>query len=130
MSKRQPPAPLICPSAPAKEGAVLLGVVEEGRVHHLGAPLTIDRSFVAEAAATSPAPLESRFRFASACQQSACSNWEGSRCALSQHVARLGQSNALPDCLIRRSCRWFAQDGPSACRGCVEVVTHLKPENL
>jgi hypothetical protein len=39
-------------------------------------------------------------------------------------VARLPEVvSSLPPCNIRRTCRWFAQEGGAACRRCPQIST-------
>ena len=120
--------PLMCPSAPCKEGAVLLGVVgSDGRVGYLKQRVHVDSDFV-RIAREGRSP-EKRFRFSLPCVQSGCGQWKEGRCGVPDKV--LPQTRApelhekLPACTIRPECRWFAQEGASACVGCSEVVTDL-----
>lgn len=122
----------LCPSAPATEGAILLGVVgADGAIGYLQPPLTVDADFLERAAHGRPA--EERFRFSSPCVEASCGYWTGTSCGVIEQVlARQGahelpQAAALPHCSIRRSCRWFAQSGPRACSACPYVVTRQSP---
>jgi hypothetical protein len=121
-----------CPSAPATEGALLIGVVgADGRVANLGTPLPIDAAFI-ETAKAQGAP-EQRFRFSSRCQKERCLHWQNHECALigELHAAALeaGESlkaPGLPPCAIRAKCRWWRQRGRDACAVCPLVVTDTK----
>jgi hypothetical protein len=119
----------LCPSAPAQEGALLIGVVApDGRVARLGMPLTVDQAFLEKARARgSP---EQQFRFSAPCQERGCMNWTGEACGLIGALHRaastagvLEQAGALPRCAIRGSCRWWRQRGPDACAVCPMVIT-------
>jgi hypothetical protein len=48
------------------------------------------------------------------------------RCRLASKIVRLlGESTAeLPPCSIRQECRWWLQEGVSACLRCPQIVTH------
>jgi hypothetical protein len=84
----------------------------------------------AAGSATSPeSSLESRYRFAGPCVTSSCGFWTGDHCGLGAKLVEsfretVGPSQAeLPKCAIRRSCRWFAEQGTAACSPCSYVVT-------
>jgi len=121
-----------CPSAPATDGAFLIGVVTaEGRVANLGTPLTVDMAFIETAKAHGA--LEQRFRFSSPCQKERCVHWKKHECGLigELHTAasEAGESlsvSALPRCAIRAECRWWRQRGRDACAVCPLVVTDTR----
>jgi hypothetical protein len=121
-----------CPSAPATDGALLIGVVTaDGRVANLGTPLPIDAAFI-ETANAHGAP-EQRFRFSSPCQKQRCVHWNNRECGLigELHTAasEAGENlsiAALPRCAIRADCRWWRQRGRDACAVCPLVVTDTK----
>lgn len=122
----------LCPSAPAAEGAILLGVVgPDGAVGYLQPSLTVDSDFLERAARGRPA--EERFRFSSPCIEGRCGYWTGTSCGVIEQVLarqdaqELPVAAALPHCSIRRSCRWFAQSGPRACSACPYVITRQSP---
>ena len=123
---------LLCPSAPADEKAILLGVIQsDGSVAFLKDRIEVTREFL-DIAAKGPAP-ETRFRFSSACIGSACKQWVNGGCSLPARLAemipRLEATDApLPNCSIRDQCRWFAQRGSDACRVCPVVVTCGGPQ--
>jgi hypothetical protein len=108
-------------------------VAADGVVDYVGPGITVDDAFVARAH-EGRAP-EKRFRFADACVHDHCRHWSGSRCGIIDGVlasptgrAASEEVEALPRCGIRGSCRWFAQDGPRACRVCPLVITDLEAE--
>lgn len=115
--------PRTCPSARAAPGATLLGVLgRDGRMVPLRTAMTVDQDFVA---ATGPRP-EARMRFAHACVKGHCAQWTGHRCGVIEKVlGHLGvpEPAPLPPCLIRATCRWFAEQGAAACGVCDLVVT-------
>ncbi len=62
-------------------------------------------------------------RFVGPCVQDECMNWnEG--CQLGKSLSRLSghAHRAYPDCSIRSQCRWFLENGPSACDVCISVT--------
>ncbi len=118
--------PRTCPSARAEPGAVLLGVIgAHGRMKPLRTAMAVDADFVARAARAGPP--EARMRFANACVKGGCAQWTGLHCGVIERVlTHLGTPPApetLPPCLIRATCRWFAERGGAACGVCDLVVT-------
>jgi hypothetical protein len=119
----------LCPSAPAEPGAQLIGVVgAQGQVEHLLTPLVVDASFI-DTARRHGGLLGKRFRFASTCQQGGCSHWADHACGLIGRLQDAAQAQAierrtsLPECGIRKQCRWWMQSGRDACSVCTLVVT-------
>ncbi len=117
----------LCPSAPAREGALLIGVVEaNGSVTFLPQPRAVNGSAL-RALKVGREP-ERRFRFASKCQRTRCLNWNASGCTL---IGRI-QDDLCPEgmnpapgapCSIHASCVWYAQNGLEACANCRLVIT-------
>ena len=122
-----PERPLLCPSAqPSMDAPRLLGVVEptdEGpRVAYLNEEVPVTEDLLAQTLPASPTEV---FRFSATCESSRCTHFDGTRCKLAMRIVqRLPVVvEALPICLIRSSCRWFAQEGRAACLRCPQVVT-------
>ena len=124
--------PLRCPSAPATNGALLIGIIEtDGHVVNLGTPLPIDDAFIETARANGPP--EERFRFSSPCQTDRCCHWKGHQCGLIGELCESARekslideeasADGLPRCAIRAECRWWSQRGRDACTVCPLVVT-------
>jgi hypothetical protein len=118
---------LFCPSAqPELAGSMIIGVVESRarteRVSHLAHPVKISGHWPAspEGYAATAA-----FRFAAPCQKGECTNWSGSKCRVAQELVRIlpASTPELPQCSLRRVCRWFEQEGTGACMRCSQVVT-------
>ncbi|MEU3452923.1 hypothetical protein ABZ671_04880 [Micromonospora sp. NPDC006766] len=119
----------MCPSTPVANATVFLGMITPaGRVAYV-TPSTPADVALAAVDADSDAPIESRYRLAGPCVTSSCGFWTGDHCGLG---ARLTESYReavdpaeveLPKCAIRRTCRWFAEQGPAACPACSHVVT-------
>jgi hypothetical protein len=118
---------LLCPSAPAREKAILLGVIRlDGTVAFLKDRLLVTPEFLATA--TRHGAPETRYRFSSPCIGSACQQWAHGGCSLPTSLASLlslplSPTDELPACSIRSQCRWFAQHADAACRTCPLVVT-------
>ena len=117
---------ILCPSSPAQEGGLLLGVVGSDRaVRFLPEPerMTAD---LTEAIAAVDAP-EQHFRFAHRCVKSGCGQWSGGRCGVIDLVLNANQHltdpTSLPRCAIRPRCRWYQQSGATACVVCPFIVT-------
>lgn len=120
----------LCPSHPCEEGARLIGIVQrDGTVAFTPDDIRIDAAFV-ETAKRGRTP-EARFRFAGACQRGRCMQWTGERCGIIDGVLRdvaehdVAVAAALPDCAIRKQCRWYMQAGERACRACPLVMTQM-----
>jgi hypothetical protein len=69
------------------------------------------------------------FRFAARCEERRCVHYDGHRCALARRIVEQLDPvvDVLPPCLVRTTCRWFAEEGAEACRRCPQVVTVVPP---
>jgi hypothetical protein len=115
---------LTCPSSHCAPGNLLIGIVAgDGSIVPIRPPLAVDDTFVDDARQASQRPAEARFRFAGRCVTSSCQQWTGSRCGIGDIVAASRpEPEPLRPCVIRPTCRWWAQNGPDACRGCALVA--------
>jgi hypothetical protein len=127
------PVPM-CPSAPPKSGALLLGrFTEEGRLAFAAEPLPVTGSFLARA--EQGGDVGKRFRFASRCMESACSRWQNGKCTVGLAAMEAAKHQELkkpldlPACAIRSQCRWFAQEGEAACKICPLVVYDMNDQS-
>ena len=116
-----------CPSAqPDWEGAVVLGVVggtlEEPRLAYLDEPSPATPELMET---TSPVKPTEVFRIAAPCAGSKCVHFDGTNCQLVTRIVNIlpRVADALPPCHIRPTCRWYLQEGKSACQRCPQVVT-------
>jgi len=116
-----------CPSAACSTSANLLGIVQTDQtVVLLDTPIKISDAFIQNA--NKYGEPERHFRFADKCIKSGCGQWTGKSCGI---ISELTASNPsikndnenLPPCIIRRTCRWFSQEGGKACKICLFVVT-------
>ena len=121
---------LLCPSAPAEEKAIVVGVVRpNGSVAFIKDRIEVTREFLERA--SEGRTLETRYRFSSTCIGRACGQWSNGECSLPDRLVDLIHESAppdtadpaLPNCSIRDQCRWFDQRGAEACRICPLVVT-------
>ncbi|MEP3890242.1 MAG: hypothetical protein ABJN69_07225 [Hellea sp.] len=115
----------MCPSSRCKPGALLIGMVKaDSTVGHVPMRLEIDEDFVKSANADGKA--ETRFRFSSPCVEGKCAQWSGDKCGVVEKAAdklAATQTEDLPNCSIRKDCRWFKQRQAEACRVCSFVIT-------
>lgn len=123
---------LRCPSAqPDSPGAQVLGVVRRTadgpRVSYVAglAPVSADVLQAVE-----PAPVSAVLRIAAVCEQGGCRHFDGRACTLATRIGALlpDVADTLPPCAIRRSCRWFAEQGRGICLKCPQVVTQPDAE--
>ena len=65
------------------------------------------------------------FRLAATCAEHKCPHFDGADCRLATRVAKMLPPvvDSLPPCVIRKECRWFAQEGAAACLRCPEITT-------
>jgi hypothetical protein len=123
---------LACPAAPphwsrAAAFAVVVGTPERPELAYLEQPVPVTPELLAKALPATPREI---FRFSSSCHKDSCPHWteEGSgRCTLAATVLREFDPVAeeLPRCGIRKSCRWWYQEGKAACIRCVQIPTDL-----
>jgi hypothetical protein len=119
--------PLRCPSAqPGMADAQILGVVSrdsgEPRLAYLNERIPAAPELLAQAAPADPREI---FRLAARCEQSKCVHFDGARCQLATRIVEMlpEVTGSLPPCTIRRTCRWYQQEGRAACFRCPQVVT-------
>jgi len=129
------PTPL-CPSAPpAWEGSVAFGVVGgtacDPRLLYLNDPLPVTDELLAS---TQPVRPTEVLRFAAPCAGGSCSHFMGGHCSLVDRVVQIlpAVTESLPACALRPSCRWWHQEGKSACQRCPQIVTDniFAPESI
>lgn len=123
------PQHLMCPSAqPEMQGSRVLGVVggtaDAPAVAYLNQFLPVTDEIIALAQPAKPTQV---MRFAAPCQEKLCSHFDGKDCGLVTRIVQIlpAVTEALPACLIRATCRWFAQEGRAACQRCPQIVTQV-----
>jgi hypothetical protein len=120
-SPRSPQAKLglDCPSIHPQLARSVIGVFVKGssRVNFVAEQLPVPVSL---ARAAGPEVLALRARFAGRCITSGCKHWTGANCRLGEVVAdiRVADNGQLPHCSIRKTCRWFLENGAMACNTC------------
>jgi hypothetical protein len=119
--------PLRCPSAQADmPDAQVLGVLsaESGdpRLSYLSERVPATPHILALAAPADPRQV---FRLAARCEQARCMHFDGADCRLATRIVQTlpAVTDSLPPCTIRRTCRWYRQEGRAACLRCPQVVT-------
>jgi hypothetical protein len=119
-------APL-CPSAqPGMANCQVLGVVTESqdgpRLSYLNERLEVTDEVIAMAAPAKPTEV---FRFAATCEESRCTHFDGRDCQLAKRIIQIMPAvvSSLPPCIVRANCRWYLQEGGSACLRCPQVST-------
>lgn len=119
--------PLRCPSAqPGMPQAEVLGVIsrnaDEPRVVYLNERILAAPEILAQAAPAAPGEI---FRLSAQCEQSKCIHFDEGRCQLAARIVEMlpEVTETLPPCTIRRTCRWYQQEGRAACVRCPQVVT-------
>lgn len=120
---------LRCPSAqPDMEDAQVLGVVRhsnsERRVSYLNGLAPVTQQLLD---AVAPAQTGEVLRIAARCEASRCGHFDGQTCTLGARVAALLPEvvDRLPPCTIRRSCRWYSEQGAPVCLRCPQIVTQV-----
>jgi hypothetical protein len=126
--QREEPPERMCPSTPAANATVFLGMITPaGRVAYVTP--AVPSATVLQTLDDTAGTLESRYRFAGRCVTGSCGFWTGDHCGLGAKLAASYQEVAgaapaeLPRCAIRRTCRWFAEQGAAACSPCSYVTT-------
>ncbi|WP_433531688.1 hypothetical protein ACQPYA_06245 [Micromonospora sp. CA-263727] len=125
------PSERMCPSTPVANATVFLGMITPaGRVAYVTPALPAE--VAVDAAAEAGGPVEGRYRLAGPCVTSRCGFWTGEHCGLgerlvSSYAETVGPPEIdLPRCAIRRTCRWYGEQGPAACAACAHVVTDAR----
>lgn len=113
----------LCPAFPAVEGALIIGVNEQGTTSFLPRTITIDKDFVSM---TREEPLSEKFRFAGNCARYSCLHFRKGSCHLIQQelLAKSPpvKASELPKCAIRKNCKWYAEKGFYACNVCSRLA--------
>jgi hypothetical protein len=127
MSDASPQNAPWCPSAqPDWEGSVAIGVMEgaaeKPRMAHFPSALPVNQELLDLAKPVTPTEV---FRFAAPCVQERCVHFRNSRCNLVTQIVNVlsAVTEMLPQCAVRAQCRWWQQEGKSACVRCPQVVT-------
>lgn len=125
----------LCPSAQADSPdstifGVITGTVDQPRVTYLKQTQPVTDELVRRSHPVTPTEI---FRIASPCATKECLHFDGATCRLAKQVVEKlpGVTEELPPCPIRRDCRWWQQEGKSACLRCPQVITdNYNPSEL
>lgn len=118
-----------CPSAqPNTQGAVLLGVRQPSdsgtQIAYVDRILPVTDALLAKTGSIEPTEV---LRFAAPCQERKCQHFNGTDCRLITRIVQILPAvvDSLPPCTIRATCRWFGQEGRSACVRCPQIVSRV-----
>ncbi len=117
----------LCPSArPEWDNSVVFGVIrgtiDQPNVTYLKEAQPVTEELLELAKPVTPTEV---FRTAASCAKSQCQHFDGADCTLAQRIVDklpVVEEN-LPPCTIRKNCRWWLQEGKSACYRCPQVIT-------
>lgn len=103
-------------------GVLTAGAGGEPLLGYLREPRPVSAELLALAGPVAPTEI---FRFSAPCAGSACQHFDGRNCRLVSKVVQAVPAvvEKLPPCRIRRTCRWWQQEGGAACRRCPLIVT-------
>lgn len=117
----------LCPSArPETKNSAVFGVVagtvDEPRVNYFKQPQPVTNELTSLASPVTPTEV---FRISGECAGNGCKHFDGQNCRLATRVANELSvvAEVLPPCPIRRDCRWWQQEGKSACMRCPQIIT-------
>jgi hypothetical protein len=118
---------IFCPSGrPEWDNSIVFGIIggteTEPRVIYLDESVPINTELLEKAAPVTPAEI---YRVAVPCVHHKCLHFDGTNCTLAQRVVEKMPvvEEELPQCSIRENCRWWHQEGKTACMRCPQVVT-------
>jgi hypothetical protein len=124
---------LSCPSAqPGMEGARIIGVLSgtatDPRIGYLKQSAEVTPEIMETLGGIDPTHV---FRFSAKCAGGACAQFGNGQCSLGKRIVdRLDAvTDTLPSCLIRQTCRWFAEQGAAACFRCPQIVTKVDQQD-
>ena len=132
MTKIDDTTTIHCPSAQSSADGVVIGVVtgpaDVRRIGYLTEPQPVTDEVLALAAPADPAQV---FRMAAPCMGEGCKHFSGGDCGLVKRIVAAFDPvvSGLPPCRIRPTCRWFRQEGRSACVRCPQVITNTYEDN-
>ena len=125
----------LCPSAPSdsEEGrifGIVGGTINEPKISYLKESQLSQTLISKVGGRVEPGEV---LRIASPCEEKGCQHFDGQNCQLVKRVVEdlPVVTENIPPCAIRRHCKWWNQEGISACLRCPQVVTHnFRPSEL
>jgi len=106
--------------------AQILGVIRDDsgapRLAYLNEEVAATAALLAQAAPAMPGEV---LRLAARCEEAKCTHFNAGQCRLATRIVQMlpEVTNDLPPCVIRKTCRWFRQEGRAACLRCPQIVT-------
>jgi hypothetical protein len=123
-----------CPSSqPDTDDSVIFGVVVGARdarqIGYLSETRPVTPATLALAGNVRPTEV---FRIAGPCAKASCKHFVSNECVLAQRIVQQLEPvvSGLPPCGIRKTCRWFHQEGKAACMRCPQVITDRRDASV
>jgi hypothetical protein len=120
---------LDCPSSqPTEKGARIFGVIAADAgapsVAYLEEAVPLDPALLQRTAPLDPTQV---LRLAAPCATHECPHFASERCSLAEKIAAVlpPSIDRIAPCPIRKTCRWFAQEGVGICLRCAGIVTAI-----
>ena len=106
----------------APQALVVGGTVDSPQLAYLHEPLPVTNKLLAVSGSVAPTEV---FRFAAPCANSRCKHFDDNQCHLAKRIVSMLPTvvDVLPACQLRPNCRWWQQEGKSACLRCPQIVT-------
>lgn len=125
----------LCPSARpewsnSKVFGVVGGTVENPHIAYIKKPQPVTKELMDLSDSVTPTEV---FRIASPCAKKGCQHFDGKDCGLAMRIVEQMSevTEELPPCSIRRDCRWWQQEGKSACLRCPQIITdNYNPDEI
>jgi len=118
---------LLCPSAqPDMPEAVVFGIVGgsvlEPQVQYVEKPRRLTKELLTLPDEVQPTEV---FRMAASCAEERCQHFDSNGCSLARRLVQIlpAKESRIPPCSIRQDCRWWVQEGTTACLRCPQIVT-------
>ncbi|MGB5713014.1 MAG: hypothetical protein WBM44_19170 [Waterburya sp.] len=101
---------------------VVAGTVNEPHVNYFKQPQPVTDELISVVSPVAPTEV---FRISGECAGNSCKHFDGQNCRLATRIANQLPvvTEVLPPCPIRRDCRWWKQEGKSACMRCPQIIT-------
>lgn len=113
----------LCPSAPLTNESFLFGRIDKhGQVQYMDGVISVHLNTFEKIKCP-----EKHFRFTMPCKSTECAQWQNGKCSIGttlklSDISHLDHSIS-ENCAIKSSCRWFYQEGETACYSCKYLRT-------